>query len=224
MTPGSPELRRIVEAALPGCRQQTWMTLVETARIRRFRSNEYVFRQGEPVPLNLVIRGHCAFRRTTVEGRQVTVRIVGPRELSGFTSIASIQASGDLIALTDCEIATWSGKAGRQLAAADPAFALFAIERMATILNTAIERVDGLVPQGARRRVIRILAQHRDLFFAQPVVLSRTHLPNLVGTSREMTGRVLRELEREGTIARIGRSGLRLLRPDRLEADASDAA
>lgn len=36
-----------------------------------------------------------------------------------------------------------------------------------------------------------------------------------------MTTRVLRELEREGTLARVGRSGLELLRPDRLEAGAA---
>jgi CRP-like cAMP-binding protein len=53
------------------------------------------------------------------------------------------------------------------------------------------------------------------------VLLSRAHLPSLVGTSREMTGRVLRELEREGTVARVGRTGLRLLRPDLLDADAA---
>ncbi len=45
-------------------------------------------------------------------------------------------------------------------------------------------------------------------------------MPSLVGTSREMTGRVLRELERERLIARVGHRGLRLLRPDRLELDA----
>ncbi len=32
-----------------------------------------------------------------------------------------------------------------------------------------------------------------------------------------MTGRVLRQLEREGTLTRVGRVGLKLLRPDQLE-------
>ena len=36
-----------------------------------------------------------------------------------------------------------------------------------------------------------------------------------------MTGRVLRELENEGTVARTGRTGLRLLRPERLDAGDS---
>ena len=217
-------MRRLIAEGLPGCRPETWGSLVETARVRQFRTNDAVFRQGEPVSFTLIIRGYCTFRRTTVEGQQVTFRIAGPRDLAGFASIASTHASADLVALVDCEIAIWRGMAVRQLAASDSAFALFAIDRMAAFLNSVTERVDGLLHQDARRRVVRILAQHRELFFANPVVLSRTHLPSLVGTSREMTGRVLRELERDGTIARVGRSGLRLLRPDRLEARASDAA
>ena len=46
-------------------------------------------------------------------------------------------------------------------------------------------------------------------------------LPELVATSREMTGRVVRDLEREGVIARVGRRGLRLLNPVALEAARS---
>ena len=52
-------------------------------------------------------------------------------------------------------------------------------------------------------------------------MLTRSHLPGLVGTSREMTARVLRQLEREGTVERYGRTGLRLLRPDRLDAKSA---
>jgi CRP-like cAMP-binding protein len=86
------------------------------------------------------------------------------------------------------------------------------------------EKLDGFLHQDSRRRVVGVLLRHRDLFFGDPPVLSRAHLPGLVGTSREMTGRVLRQLEREGTVARVGRTGLRLLDPARLEVDARDAA
>jgi CRP-like cAMP-binding protein len=89
---------------------------------------------------------------------------------------------------------------------------------MAWSLQETVEGIEGFLHQDARLRVVRILARHRDLFFGEPAVLTRAHLPALVGTSREMTGRVLRQLEREGTIGRVGRTGLRLIRPDQLEA------
>jgi Crp-like helix-turn-helix domain len=81
------------------------------------------------------------------------------------------------------------------------------------------DALQGLVTymhQDSRRRVLRMLARHQDLFFCDPPVLTRGHIPGLVGTTREMTGNVLRQLEREGIIAREGRSGLRLLHPDLL--------
>lgn len=89
---------------------------------------------------------------------------------------------------------------------------------MAWSLHQTIWRIEGFLHQDARRRALRVLAQHRELFFGEPPVLTRAHLPGLVGTSREMTGHVLRELESEGTVMPVGRVGLQLLRPDQLES------
>jgi CRP-like cAMP-binding protein len=92
---------------------------------------------------------------------------------------------------------------------------------MAWSLHETVERIEGFLHQDARLRVMRVLARHRDLFFGDSPVLTRAHLPGLVGTSREMTGHVLRQLEREGTLARVGRAGLKLLQPERLEGAVS---
>lgn len=214
------ELRRLIKRALPNARAEASQALADTARFRAVARDQTVFRQGELLPFTLVVRGYGAFRRTTVDGRQVTVGIANPGDLLGFSSIASSYSTVDLLALTKCETAMWAGPEVRRLAAADPGFALDVIDRMAGSLTMITEKVDGFLHQDARRRVVRILARHRDLFFEDPPILTRAHLPSLVGTSREMTGRVLRELEGEGTLDRVGATGLRLLRPDKLDADA----
>jgi CRP-like cAMP-binding protein len=211
----------MIEQALPGCRRDTARFLAETARVRTVPIDDRIFRQGELIPLTLVLRGYGAFRRTTVDGQQLSVDIASPGDLFGFSSIASTSSSVDLVALTDCEVAVWWGSEVRRLAATDPAFALAVIDRMSAYLNMMTSRVDGFLHQNARRRVVRVLDRHRALFFTTPAILSRSHLPSLVGTSREMTGPVLRALEREGTLARVGRSSLTLLRPDQLDADAA---
>ena len=213
------DLHALIERALPGCGPHTYQLLAESARIGTVRRGEVVFRQGEQIPLTLMVRGYGAFRRTTVDGQILTVDIAKPNDLFGFSSIASTRTPVDLVALTDGHILLWKGSEVRRIAAADPELALYVIDRMAEFLASITERVDGFLHQDARRRVIRVLNRHRDLFFTEPAVLSRSHLPSLVGTSREMTGRVLRELEREGSIARVGRTGLRLLRPDMLGED-----
>lgn len=219
----SGELRtlfsELVGHSLPNCRPETLRTLLDTARVRTVRPGEPIYKQGEPVPLTLILRGYGIARRTTSGGQEIVSGIAPAGELFGFSALSSSHSSVELLALTECDVAQWPGPEIRVLASADPGLALAAIDSMAGSLHATIERIEGFLHQNARRRVLRILARHRDLFFSDPPILSRARLPSMVGTSREMTGRVLRQLEREGTVQRVGRSGLRLLRPDQLEAD-----
>jgi len=184
------------------------------------RPGESIYAQGEPVPLTLILTGYGVAQRTTGDGQELMSGVAPSGVLFGYSGIAGALSSVALIALTNCEVAQWPGPEFRQLIATDVALGFVAIDSMAASLHDAIERIEGFLHQDARRRVLRILARHRDLFFGSPAVLTRTHLPGLVGTSREMTRRVLRQLEAEGTVARVGRHGIQLLRPERLEAEA----
>ena len=143
-----------------------------------------------------------------MDGQRLAIGVAGAGSLFGFSSMASVPSGVELVALTDCEVAQWPGPEVRALAGTDAGLAIDAVDSMATSLHAMLERVEGFLRQDARRRVIRILSRHRDLFFGDPVILTRADLPELVGTSREMTGRVLRQLELEGTIRRVGRSSL----------------
>jgi CRP-like cAMP-binding protein len=205
-----------IAGALPRACRKSHVALADGARIRTFLADEIVFRQGEPIPLTLVLRGHAAFRRTTADGRELVLGIGNRGMLLGFSSIAGSPASVDLVAVTRAEVAVWPGDKVLSLLAGDPGLALDVIHGMARYIVNISDRFDGFIHQESRRRVLRVLAEHEDLFFGHPQVLSRVHLPGLVGTSREMTGRVVRELEREGMIARVGKRGLRLLSPGRL--------
>jgi CRP-like cAMP-binding protein len=220
VAPGTepPDLREPLARALRQCRPPTIDALVATARLRTVHPGDRIYAQGQPVPLTLILDGHFAFRRTTTEGQDIINGVASPGHLFGFSSMTSVLSSVELVALTDGQVALWPGSEIRDLARTDVGLALDAIDSMASALHAMVERVEGFLHQEARRRVIRILARHRALFFDDPAVLTRAHLPGLVGTSREMTGRVLRQLEAEGTIARAGRTHLRLLRPDQLDA------
>ena len=222
---GELERRQDLQAqlveCLPGCRRETISALRRTARLRSLDRGDLIYPQGEPVPLTLILRGHGVARRTMLNGQQFMSGVAIPGILFGYSGIASARSSVELIALTACDVAQWPGVEIRALAVVDPELALAAIDTMGQSLHETLERIEGFLHQDARRRVLRILARHRALFFEEPAVLTRSHLPGLVGTSREMTARVLRQLEREGTVARVGRTGLRLLRPDRLDAESA---
>lgn len=218
-TPAGPtSLRECLVIALPGCRPETIERLIQTVRARSVKPGEQIYRQGEPVPITLILEGYGAARRTTVDGKELLSGVAPAGVLFGWSGLTAVPSSVELIALTECEVCQWPGADVRMLASADPGLALAAIDSMAWSLHQTVERIEGFLHQDARLRVLRVLARHRDLFFGEPPVLTRSHLPGLVGTSREMTGHVLRQLEREGTIARVGRAGLTLLRPERLTA------
>jgi CRP-like cAMP-binding protein len=216
-------LARTLPRASPASRR----ILAESASISIVAPGRVAFRQGHPIPLTLVLHGHLAFRRTTEDGRELVLGIGTPGMMFGFSSVAGSQAEVDLVAVTPAEIATWSGVAVRTLVLADAGLALDIIEGMARYKVCITDRIDGFVHQDARRRVVRILGAYRDLFFGREPILTRSHLPGLVGTSPEMTRRVVRELEREGIVERVGRRGLRLKSRERLDhamdRDRSDA-
>jgi CRP-like cAMP-binding protein len=190
------------------------------AAVRTYSADDMIIRQGDASSLALVMDGHVAVRRTTLDGRQFMVRIVGRGRMSPVLPLAAIPASADAVALTSSVAAVWRSEEFRSLATTDPGLGVDLLDDVLDSLDEVMQRLDGLLYQDAIRRVARVLELNADLFFAEPPVLTRTHLPSLVGTSREMTGRVLRVLESRALVARVGRDRLRLLDPDGLAAIA----
>jgi CRP-like cAMP-binding protein len=205
------EFAEVLRIAFPTASGTTQRALLSSAMIRTFRQKETVVDQGEESRIGLVLDGHIGFRRTTVDGREVMPRIGSRGDLAPFMPIAGRPSTAEAVALTPSRVAFWSGGDARALAAADAGFAVDILQHVMSAFEEVVERIDGLLYQNAVRRVARILDQHADILFGDEAVVTRAYLPALVGTSREMTGRVLRQLESDGVVQRIGRDRLRLL-------------
>jgi CRP-like cAMP-binding protein len=213
-------LRELLGRLLPACRATTLTSLAQSARLHTLQPGDVIYPQGEPVPITIITEGFGVARRMTADGQEIMSGVAPSGVLFGYSGIASTQSSVAMTALTRCEVAQWLGSEWRRWIPIDPSLGLAAIDSMAASLHQTMQSIEGFLHQDARRRVMRVLSRHRQLFFSNPAVLTRAHLPGLVGTSPEMTRRVLRQLEAEGTLSREGSVGLRLLRPDRLEGEA----
>jgi CRP-like cAMP-binding protein len=220
----SKALQSLLVEVFPQSRPETRTALVNTASIQTFGAGQTMFRQGDVTPIALVLDGHVAIRRTSPEGRQLIVRILGRGKLGAFIPLVARPSAGDILALTPTPVALWSGPWIRSLARADPGLAVDLLDQIVITYEEIVGRLDSLLYQDALRRVARVLHLHADLFFAEEPVLTRDYLPTLVGTSREMTGRVLRVLEARSLVARLGRNRLSLLDPEGLEAAATDSS
>jgi CRP-like cAMP-binding protein len=159
-------------------------------------------------------------QRTTTDGRQLILRIVRRAGLTQVLPLAGRGAAGDALALTPAIAAIWRGAEVRALAIADTGLSADLLDHALVTFEETLGRLDGLGYQNAGRRVASVLERHAELFFAEHPVLHRSDLPGLVGTSREMTGRVLRVLEARRVVQRIGRDRLRLLDPANLAVAA----
>jgi CRP-like cAMP-binding protein len=213
-------LSSIIGEAFPHSRFDTQRALATAVRIRSFEPGHAILRQGDDTYLALVLDGLVAMHRTTLDGRELIVRIVPPGGLGSILPLDDRPAAADAVAVTAGSAALWRGGQVRSLAAADAGFSVDLLGHVLGIFEAVVGRLDGMLHQDARRRVARVLDLHADLFFGEGAALTRAYLPPMVGTSREMTGRVLRLLESQGILRRVGRDRLRLLDPAGLTAAA----
>ena len=208
-------LGSIVRNAFPRCQHGTIGALEALADVRTFHAGDTLVAQGDEGRTVLVLDGHVAFRRTTLDGREVMPRIVSSGQLAALMPIAMRPAVIEVVAVSPCRVALLAGSGLWTLAEADNGFALDLLEHVLLTFEGIVERLDGLMYQAATRRVARVLEQHASILFGEAAVLTRAYLPALVGTTPEMTRRVLRILETDGIVARIG-DRLDLLDPARL--------
>lgn len=223
LTPSQPiDLAEALANAFPNSRPTTREVLSAQAQVRQANLGELLTRQGERRLAGLVLDGFVGLIRTTVDGRQLMPRLARARELFLLLPIGRRPAGSDAVALSVSRVALWPAETVRQLAAGDAGFAVDVLDQFAGAFDTVIDGLDGLLHQNALRRVARVLHLYHPLFFGDQAVLTRAHLPIIVGTSREMTGRVLRRLHAVGLVQRVGRDGLRLLDEAGLERLATE--
>lgn len=224
-TPGDREsLAEAVDATFAESASATRRALIAGAEVRAFQPRQTVLAQGDESRVGLVLEGYVGLRRTTVDGREVITLVLSRGRVAPFMPFAGRPSTADLLALSAGRIALWPGGDVTSIAAGDPTFATSLLRHVILTVEEVVERMDGLLYQNALQRVARVLDQHAAIVFGDAPVVPRTYLPALVGTSREMTGRVLRLLESEGVVERIGRDRLRLLDRDRLTSIAAPAS
>ena len=102
-------LLAILGSVFPQSRPLTRTTMAMAASVRTYRPGEAILNQGDESSLALVLDGHAALRRTTPDGRQLIVRIVGRGGLASVLPLAARPAAADAVALTQTPVAMWRG-------------------------------------------------------------------------------------------------------------------
>ncbi|WP_324715831.1 Crp/Fnr family transcriptional regulator [Carboxydochorda subterranea] len=191
---------------------------------RHFRSGEVVFRAGEaPGYLYVVSSGLVKVVRTSADGREQVVRLLGPGDFYGELALFHPQPlPATAVALAEAEICLLSRPHVEALLRCNPAASL----KMLRALSARVGELEALVEQLAvhpvEERVAALLVKLATAGgpIADGVVvklpLKQEELARVVGTTQETLSRRLHVLEDEGIIRLEGRRLVRLLDAARL--------
>lgn len=214
------ELVPVIGRLLRDSSATTRHALVDRARLRAFARHDVVAAQGDDSLVILVVAGHLGGWRSDPDGQRHMVRITGPDALVNVVAMDGVPSVVDLVGLDDGVVALWPGELILRLARADAGFGLDLLRLALAGADILLQRIDRMTFDSVARRLARILWTERELLFGPRPLLSRPELADLAGATREMTGRVIRDFERRGLLARRGSGGLVLVDAAALRAEA----
>lgn len=165
----------------------------------------------------LVIGGQVGIVQSSEDGRQAVVHVGGPDWFFGLPPEEELPAPLSVVGLTDARTMAWGSDTLGPHARTDIGLATDLLGHAGRWIMFLTRRVEVMTFDSALQRLAAAMLDHGDLNFdATRPTLSRSQLATLLGASREMTSRAISQLEAQGAIARVGRSGIVLLDAQRL--------
>ena len=187
---------------------ETLMRLVSAARERRYASGAILYRAGDQADgLYIVLSGRVHVTRET-SARAAFLHVESAGGVLGEIPVfggGGFPAPACAVTATRC--AHLPTQAIDRLLADDPAFARFALRRLAERAHGLLRRIDELTATTITARVAGyLLTRAESLGMEFTLGMSQEALARELGTAREVIVRALRSLIAAGAIERTGRS------------------
>lgn len=192
--------------------------LKSATRTRRFRRGDIVFAEGEAGDaLYVVIEGKVKIFRTSPDGRENMLAVLGPGEMFGELSLFDPgPRTATVAAITDCALASLAHEALRPWLAGRPELGVQLLQALAQRLRRTNEAMADLVFSDVPGRVAKTLLDLADRFGTPDPDggvrvthdLTQEELAQLVGASRETVNKALSEFASRGWIRLDGRAVL----------------
>jgi CRP/FNR family cyclic AMP-dependent transcriptional regulator len=193
--------------------------LLQIAHRRTFGRGEVVFHRGDPAnALHLIVDGRFAVRIITPLGETATLGVRGPGDAFGELALVSGEEvrSATVSALEPAETRSVLRDDFARLRREHPSVDAVLVAILADRVRRLSEQVTEAYYLSAETRVLRRLADLAELY-GGIVPLPQEELAELAGTSRATVNRVLRSLEKRGTVE-LGRSKTVVLDAARLKS------
>lgn len=182
---------------------------------RRYPAKTNIIYAGDyPEVLYFIVKGSVAVLIEDEQGKEMVLAYLNPGDFFGEMGLFDEQQgrSAWVRARTECELAEISYPHFRQLAQKDPEILFHLASQMATRLRNTSRKVSDLAFLDVTGRIARTLldlAKQPDAMThpdGMQIRITRQELGRIVGCSREMAGRVLKNLEEQGLISVNGKT------------------
>ena len=173
---------------------------------RTFPKNAILFSKGDDSDaLFLILKGKVKAVILDEEGRELILNIHGPGECIGEVALLDGRTrSATIITKDQTQALIIYRKDFMEIAYNDKETLMKIIHLILERLRLATDKIESLVFQNTHHRLLNFLAQMSEEKDGQRIIAEKlTHheISNIIGSSREMVSRILKELLRDGYIS-----------------------
>ncbi len=182
--------------------------LEEIARVatsRRVSRGTAIVRAGDVTDsLYIIVNGSARVLNSDEEGREVILSILGPGDFFGEMGlIDGSPRSADVVAAEVCDLLVISKSDFRKCLQENFEVAFNIMKRLVERLRDADRKIESLALMDVYGRVAKLLLEFSDIEDGRRVVrrkLTKQDIAKMIGASREMVSRVMKDLEGSGYI------------------------
>jgi CRP/FNR family cyclic AMP-dependent transcriptional regulator len=186
-------------------RHEALEAVARMALLRQVARNAHVVRAGEPIDfVYLILAGCLNVQVDDVEGREAILSVLGPGEMFGEMGALDEQArSASVVAVTPSTLVAIGRSDFKRCLQANFDVTEYVMRMLVQRLRVADRRIESLALLDVTGRVVRLLREialpvgGRQVVSRKP---SRQDIAKMIGASREMVSRVLKDLEARGLI------------------------
>lgn len=193
--------------------------IVQLMRVRSVNKDNFLYMEGETSDkLYFVSEGWFKAEKTSAEGRQITLRFIGPGEIINELSIFSkVDNAVSVIAMEDAQVFYLSQRDVEHCLRDYPKFSRAVIEQMAIRIQHLLDQIEDLSLHTVEVRLARfLLAQAEDNVWERQLWITQTEIAARLGTVLDVVNRNLQKLVKDSVIE-IDRNKIIIIDRERLE-------
>jgi CRP/FNR family cyclic AMP-dependent transcriptional regulator len=186
-------------------REETLRAIAATGVVRQFPKQTVLIHEGDTGDaLYIILSGRVKVYASNAAGREFVIDFHGPGEYVGEMSLDGAPRSASVITVEPTKCAIVNRAQFREFLVANPDFALHLVERLIHRVRVTTGNLKSLALSDVYGRLVRLIEALAVEVDGKPTVqekLTQQDIADRVGASRDMIGKLLKDLVAGGYLA-----------------------